>query len=258
MLSIEAIECRYGRVAALKGVTLSVAQGEFVALIGPNGAGKTTILRAISGLMPVASGSIAMDGKIISGRPPRDIVRSGIAHSPEERKLWPGLTVLENLQLGAYLRADKAGIDADLARVLALFPRLAERRRQQAGTLSGGEQQMVAVGRALMSKPKLLLLDEPSMGLAPIMVDTLLNAFSEIHRAGTAILLIEQNAFLALSIAGRAYVLNNGAIAREGEARSLLADPTVQSTYLGGRARNPAVVVRPEDRPSSHAVSTQL
>jgi len=216
--------------------SLVVDAGELVALVGANGAGKTTLLRAISGLMPIASGSIQLEDGRIDGLAPRQIVRRGVAHCPEERKLWPALTVGENLSLGAYTRSDRQGIAADMARVLELFPRLAERHRQLAGTLSGGEQQMVAIGRALMCRPRLLMLDEPTLGLAPIVIDSLMKTIQEINRAGTAVLLVEQNAQLALGMAGRAYVIESGVVVREGTGRALLADPEVKAAYLG-RAR---------------------
>ena len=233
MLRVEQLACRYGRVSALKDASLAVGAGELVALVGANGAGKSTLLRAISGLMKAAAGSITLDGQRIDGLAAAAIVRRGLAHCPEERKLWPALSVAENLQLGAYTRRDSEGIAQDLQRVYALFPRLQERHRQLAGTLSGGEQQMVAIGRALMCRPRLLMLDEPSLGLAPIMIESLVGAIRDIHRSGTAILLVEQNAYLALGMADRAYVLEAGVVVREGTGRELMADPAVRASYLG-------------------------
>lgn len=233
VLRLEAVSCRYGGFRALDGATLSVGANEFVALVGANGAGKTTLLRAISGIVKPTDGSITFDGKQIAGSSPRDIVRLGVAHCPEERKLWPRLTVLENLTLGAFTRNDRAEIAIDLEKVFATFPRLAERRRQEAGTLSGGEQQMVAVGRALMSRPRLLMLDEPTLGLAPIVIEALFQTIREIHRAGASILLVEQNAALALGHAQRAYVIQAGVIVNEGSGTALLADPSIQESYLG-------------------------
>ena len=233
MLRVEKIACRYGRVAALQNASLYVDAGELVALVGSNGAGKTTLLRAISGLMKLATGTISLDGERIDGLAAGAIVRRGVAHCPEERKLWPALTVAENVLLGAYTRKDKGGIAADLERVHALFPRLRERHKQLAGTLSGGEQQMAAIGRALMSRPRMLMLDEPSLGLAPIMIESLVNAIKDINQAGTAVLLVEQNAYLALGMAGRAYVLEAGVVVREGTGSDLMSDPIVQASYLG-------------------------
>ena len=199
MLSVEAISCRYRAVSALRGVSIAVGAGEFVALVGANGAGKTTLLRAISGLTPPFEGTIRFDGKRIDTASPADIVRAGIAQSPEERKIWPNLSVEEHLRLGAFSRRDGVGIRDDVERIHAIFPRLAERRKQLAGTLSGGEQQMVAIGRALMSRPRLLLLDEPSLGLAPLMVAQVVETIRAIHRDGTAILMVEQNATVRLA-----------------------------------------------------------
>ncbi len=233
MLRVDHIACRYGRIGAVHDASLVVDAGELVALVGANGAGKTTLLRAISGLMPIASGGIHLQNVRIDGLSPREIVRRGVAQCPEERKLWPALTVGENLSMGAYTRTDKPGIASDMARVLELFPRLAERHRQLAGTLSGGEQQMVAIGRALMCRPRLLMLDEPTLGLAPIVIESLMKTIQDINRAGTAVLLVEQNAQLALGMASRAYVIESGVIVREGTGSALLADPDVQAAYLG-------------------------
>jgi branched-chain amino acid transport system ATP-binding protein len=234
MLRIDAITCRYGHVGALRGVSIALGAGEFVALVGANGAGKTTLLRAVSGLTPPAEGEIHFEGKRIDRATPAEIVRCGIAHAPEERKIWPQLSVAEHLRLGAFLRTDAAEIRRDIERVETIFPRLAERRKQLAGTLSGGEQQMVAIGRALMSRPRLLLLDEPTLGLAPIIVAQVIETVRAIHRDGTAILIVEQNAAVALRHADRAYVLENGTVAKQGAASALLSDPAVQRAYLGG------------------------
>jgi branched-chain amino acid transport system ATP-binding protein len=234
MLSIEAISCRYRTVTALRSVTMTVGAGEFVALVGANGAGKTTLLRSISGLTPPFEGTILFEGKRIDRASPAEIVRLGIAHSPEERKIWPQLSVEEHLRLGAFSRRDAAAIRSDIERIGMIFPRLAERRKQLAGTLSGGEQQMVAIGRALMSRPRLLLLDEPSLGLAPMVVAQVIDTICAIHREGTAILMVEQNAAVALQHASRAYVLENGVVAKKGPAAELLRDPDVKRAYLGG------------------------
>ena len=239
MLKVERLACRYGRVGALQDASVTVGAGELVALVGANGAGKTTLLRAISGLMKIASGSIMLDGERIDGLAAGAIVRRGLAHCPEERKLWPALTVAENLSLGAYTRRDRNGIASDLDRVYALFPRLQERQQQLAATLSGGEQQMVAIGRALMCRPRLLMLDEPSLGLAPIMIESLVGAIKDINRAGTAVLLVEQNAYLALGMAHRAYVLDAGVVVREGGGKELMLDPIVRTSYLGRPAERP-------------------
>ena len=242
MLRIDRVACRYGALTAVRDASLAVGAGELVALVGSNGAGKTTLLRAISGLMPVADGRITLDDVRIDGSSPASIVRRGVAHCPEERQLWPMLTVAQNLALGAYTRRDRAAMAVDLARVHELFPRLAERRGQLAGTLSGGEQQMVAIGRALMSRPRLLLLDEPTLGLAPIAIEALMGAIVAVHEAGTAVLLVEQNAVLALRMADRAYLIVAGSVIREGTGAALLADPVVQASYLGqpSRARHAA------------------
>lgn len=233
LLEIDNLVLRYGRIEALHGITMRVGEGEVVALIGANGAGKTTTMRAISGLRPVHSGTIRFNGEDITNlRADLRVVR-GICQSPEGRGVFPGMTVLENLDMGAYTRRDRAGIAADLERVFGLFPRLAERRKQLGGTLSGGEQQMLAVGRALMSRPKLLLLDEPSMGLAPMVIQQIFNIITEINEQGTTILLVEQNAQQALSRAHRAYVLETGRLVKEGTGQDLLHDPAVQEAYLG-------------------------
>lgn len=233
LLELQDIKVAYGRIEALHGVSLHVGQGEVVALIGANGAGKTTTMRAISGLRPLAGGRIVFDGEDISRlRPDLRVVR-GLCQSPEGRQVFPGMTVAENLDLGAYTRRDKAGIAADLERVFGLFPRLQERNKQAAGTLSGGEQQMLAMGRALMARPKLLLLDEPSMGLAPMLIQQIFTIITEISQQGTTILVVEQNAQQALSRANRAYVLETGRIVKEGTGADLLHDPGVREAYLG-------------------------
>jgi branched-chain amino acid transport system ATP-binding protein len=233
LLELDNITLLYGRIQALHGVSLQVDEGEIVALIGANGAGKSTTMRAISGLRPVASGSIRFNGEDITRmRADLRVVR-GVCQAPEGRGIFPGMTVLENLDMGAYTRRDRAGIAADLDRVLNLFPRLAERAKQPGGTLSGGEQQMLAVGRALMSRPRLLLLDEPSMGLAPMLIQQIFEIVTEINQQGTTILLVEQNAQQALSRAHRGYVLETGNIVRSGTGAELLHDPAVKEAYLG-------------------------
>jgi branched-chain amino acid transport system ATP-binding protein len=233
LLELKGVDALYGRVRALRGVTINVDQGEVVALIGSNGAGKTTTLRTISGLMHPPSGSIRFDGKDISRMPAHDIVGLGICQSPEGRRLFPRMQVIDNLRMGAFLRNDSAGIQKDMERVFELFPRLKERTTQLAGTLSGGEQQMLAIGRALMSKPKLLMLDEPSLGLAPILVETIFQIVREINAQGIPILLVEQNAHKALEVAHRAYVLETGSIVQSGSGKELLDSPDVQRAYLG-------------------------
>jgi len=234
MLDINNLEVVYGNIKAIKGISLSVNEGEIVTLIGSNGAGKSTTLRAISGLLKPKSGSITFLGEKIEGKEGHEIVAKGICQSPEGRRIFPRMSVSENLDLGAYLRKDREGINADRERVLELFPRLAERINQKAGTMSGGEQQMLAVGRALMGSPKLLLLDEPSMGLAPILVDMIFETIKKINEQGTTILLVEQNALAALNVADRAYVLESGNIKLSGNAKDLISDPEVTKAYLGG------------------------
>jgi branched-chain amino acid transport system ATP-binding protein len=236
LLALEAVEVGYGGIQAVKGVSLEVAQGELVCLIGANGAGKTTTLKGISGLLPVKRGRIRYAGEVITGRPPFAIVRKGLAMVPEGRGVFGALTIEENLAMGAYVRRDAAGIRADIDHVFALFPRLKERRRQTAGTLSGGEQQMLAIARALMSRPKLLLLDEPSMGLAPLMVQKVFDTIVSIAREGMTILLVEQNAKLALEVSGRGYVMESGEITLAGHAATLLDNPAVRAAYLGEMA----------------------
>ena len=232
LLEVEGIDVFYGRVQALHQVTLRVEEGEIVSLIGSNGAGKTTTLRAISGLTPASAGRIQLRGENITRTPAEAIVGKGIGHAPEGRRIFARMTVRENLDLGAYIRKD-GQTRVDLERVFTLFPRLKERQAQLAGTLSGGEQQMLAIGRALMSKPQILLLDEPSLGLAPILVDTIFQVIQDINKAGTTVLLIEQNALKALGVASRAYVLETGRIVKEGPAKVLRESPDVQKAYLG-------------------------
>jgi branched-chain amino acid transport system ATP-binding protein len=232
LLEISDLQTYYGNIAALKGVTLKVEEGEIVTLIGSNGAGKSTTLRSISGLTPPRSGSIRFAGKEISRTPPQDIVRLGISQSPEARRCFQRMTVRENLDMGAYLRRDKE-IDSDMDRVFDLFPRLLEREKQKAGTMSGGEQQMLAIGRALMARPKLLLLDEPSMGIAPILVDRIYETIVEINKQGTTILLVEQNANYGLGVSMRGYVLETGKVALTDASEALRTNPEVQKAYLG-------------------------
>jgi branched-chain amino acid transport system ATP-binding protein len=233
MLEVEDIRTFYGNIEALKGVSLTVEEGEIVTLIGSNGAGKSTTLRSISGLNSPRSGSIRFQGTEIADMPPQEIVELGISQSPEGRHCFPRMTVRENLDLGAYLRRDRSGILEDMERVFELFPRLKERERQKAGTMSGGEQQMLAIGRALMARPKLLLLDEPSMGIAPILVDRIYETVVEINKQGTTILLVEQNANYALGVSHRGYVLETGTVALSDESTSLRENPDVQKAYLG-------------------------
>jgi branched-chain amino acid transport system ATP-binding protein len=233
LLEVHDLHTFYGNIEALKGVSLTVEEGEVVTLIGSNGAGKSTTLRSISGLTPPREGSIRFDGTEIGEVPPQEIVQMGISQSPEGRHVFSRMTVRENLDLGAYLRKDRSDIDRDIERVFALFPRLKERERQKGGTMSGGEQQMLAIGRALMANPKLLLLDEPSMGIAPILVERIYETIAEINRQGTTILLVEQNANYALGVSKRGYVLETGKIALEDESAKLLTNPDVQKAYLG-------------------------
>jgi branched-chain amino acid transport system ATP-binding protein len=233
LLRLEGVHTYYGSIEALKGVSLEVHDGEIVTLIGANGAGKSTTLRSINGLNRPRQGSIEFNGRNITRDPPHDIVRRGISQSPEGRKLFPRMSVLENLEMGAFQRTDRANFKEDMDRVFDLFPRLAERKQQKAGTMSGGEQQMVAMGRALMARPKLLLLDEPSMGLAPIFVERIFEIVREINAQGTPILLVEQNALMALDAANRGYVLETGVIALEGPAKELRENERVRKAYLG-------------------------
>ena len=234
MLEINDINVYYGAIHAIKGISLKVDEGEIVTLIGANGAGKSTTLRTISGLLKPKSGSIKFLGNDIAGMPAHKIVREGISQVPEGRRIFAEMTVQENLELGAFTRTDKDEIKADFKMVFGRFPRLEERRLQQAGTLSGGEQQMLAMGRALMSRPKLLLLDEPSMGLAPLLIREIFNIIVDINKTGTTILLVEQNANMALSIANRAYVLETGRITISGDAKELAASEDIRKAYLGG------------------------
>ncbi|MFB9247945.1 ABC transporter ATP-binding protein [Sphaerisporangium melleum] len=232
LLEVKDMHVHYGKIEAIKGISLEVAEGEIVTLIGANGAGKTTTLKTISGLRPLSSGSVTFDGKDISKLPGHKRVLAGIGQSPEGRGVFPGMTVTENLLMGAYTRT--GDFSKDLDEVFELFPRLAERRNQAGGTMSGGEQQMVAIGRALMSKPKVLLLDEPSMGLAPMLVAQIFSIIKEINNRGTTVLLVEQNAQQALQLAHRAYVLETGRVVKSAPASELLDDPQVREAYLGG------------------------
>ncbi len=232
MLEIENLQVYYGEIRALNGISVRVGDGEIVALLGNNGAGKTTTLRTISGLLRPRSGRVLLEGRSIQSLPPHEIVALGVAHVPEGRRIFNRLTVAENLEMGAYLRSDSA-IREDIARVFNLFPRLEERRGQIAGTLSGGEQQMLAIGRALMGRPRILLLDEPSMGLAPLLVEQIFQTIEDINRQGTTILLVEQNAAIALSVAGRGYVLETGSVVLSGTAADLSEHPDVKRAYLG-------------------------
>ena len=233
VLQVEGIHTFYGTIEALKGISLEVQEGEIVTLIGSNGAGKTTTLRSINGLNHPRRGKIVFQGQDVTTTPPHEIVRRGISQSPEGRKLFPRMSVTENLEMGAFQRTDRAETREDMDRVFTLFPRLAERKSQKAGTMSGGEQQMLAIGRALMARPKLLLLDEPSMGLAPILVEKIFEIVKEIHEQGTPILLVEQNALMALDIASRGYVLETGRIALADDAATLRQNEQVRKAYLG-------------------------
>jgi branched-chain amino acid transport system ATP-binding protein len=235
MLEVRGLRVAYGGIAAVKGIDLDVGPGELVCLIGANGAGKTTTLKAIAGALPPAGGRVLLEGRDATGVPPHELVRRGLALVPEGRGIFARLTVLENLRMGAYCRTDR-DIESDLERVCSLFPRLRERRRQVAGTLSGGEQQMLAIARALMSRPKLLLLDEPSMGLAPMAAQSVFETIREIASGGVTVLLVEQNARAALELARRAYVMESGAIVLSGAAGALLSDPKVREAYLGETA----------------------
>ncbi len=234
MLSVQNLTVHYGAIQALRGVSFEVNQGEIITLIGSNGAGKTTTLHAISNITKKTSGSVIFEGNDVTNTLPDEIVRSGLIHVPEGRRIFSNMSVKENLEMGAYTRKDKAGIKADMEKVFELFPRLKERIKQVGGTLSGGEQQMLAMGRAIMSSPKLLLLDEPSMGLAPLLVDEIFSIIVEINKAGTTILLVEQNAFKALAIAQRAYVLETGSVIKSNDAAILMNDESIKAAYLGG------------------------
>lgn len=233
MLKIENLEVSYGAVQALRGISMEVADGEIVSLIGANGAGKTTALHAVTGLVPIKAGSVEYDGHDLRKIDPSKIVSMGLAHVPEGRQVFTRMTVAENLAMGAYHRKDKKGIEADLERVYERFPRLKERAKQLAGTLSGGEQQMVAMGRAIMSAPNLVVMDEPSMGLSPVLVKEVFDIIQTMHESGITILLVEQNAKMALAISNRAYVLENGRITMSGDANTLLHDDKVRKAYLG-------------------------
>jgi branched-chain amino acid transport system ATP-binding protein len=233
LLEVKNIHSFYGHIHALRGVSLKVEEGEIVTLIGSNGAGKTTTLRSVHGILPPREGRIVFRGKEIQGVPAHDMIERGISQSPEGRKIFHRMTVLENLEMGAYHRNDRGEIEEDMTRVLNLFPRLKERVKQEAGTMSGGEQQMLAIGRSLMGRPKLLLLDEPSMGLAPVLVERIFQVIEEINKQGTTILLVEQNANVALEIATRGYVLETGTIVNAAPAQKLREDPKVREAYLG-------------------------
>ncbi|QHJ00286.1 ATP-binding cassette domain-containing protein [Xylophilus rhododendri] len=233
LLEVRGLRVAYGGIQAVKGIDFTVGKGELVSLIGSNGAGKTTTMKAITAMLPVSGGEVLYRGKSIGGLGAWDLVREGLAMVPEGRGVFARMTIVENLQMGAYIRDDKAGIAADIERIFATFPRLKERRAQLAGTMSGGEQQMLAMGRALMSQPQLLLLDEPSMGLSPIMVDKIFEVIAQVAAQGTTVLLVEQNASRALQIADRAYVMESGLISMQGAAADMLSDPKVRAAYLG-------------------------
>ena len=234
MLNVTDLNVHYGAIEALHGISFEVNEGEIISLIGSNGAGKTTTLHALSNIVKKTRGTVMFEGQDITRLAPDSIVRTGLIQVPEGRRIFANMSVHENLELGAYTRTDRSGIKSDMEKVFTLFPRLKERIRQTGGTLSGGEQQMLAMGRALMSKPKLLLLDEPSMGLAPILVDEIFSIIKEINAEGTTILLVEQNAFKALNIAHRAYILETGSVVKTAEASSLIKDESVKKAYLGG------------------------
>ena len=234
MLELRDVVCRYGQVTAVKGISLKVERGQLVALIGANGAGKTTTLRAISGLLPAAGGTITFDGHDITRASARKILSLGIAHCPEGRHVFPHMTVEENLEMGSYLRKDRKEVAADMERIFEQFPRIAERRQQQAGTLSGGEQQMLAIARALMSKPKLIMFDEPSLGLAPNIVERTFDIITGIRDTGTTVLMVEQNALAALEMCDHAYLLESGSLALSGSGQDLVDNPHVRNAYLAG------------------------
>jgi branched-chain amino acid transport system ATP-binding protein len=233
LLKVSGLKVAYGGIQAVKGVSFEVRAGELVSLIGANGAGKTTTLKAVTGIQPVAAGEIEFMGKTIKGQGAWDLVKQGLVMVPEGRGTFTRMTIVENLQMGAFVRNDKAEIAADIDKVFGIFPRLKERAAQLAGTMSGGEQQMLAMGRALMARPKVLLMDEPSMGLSPIMVDKIFEVVADIHKQGTTILLVEQNASRALALADRGYVMDSGEVTMDGDAKTLLADPRVRAAYLG-------------------------
>jgi len=232
-LKVTGLKVAYGGIQAVKGVTFEVFEGELVSLIGANGAGKTTTLKAVTGIQPSVGGDIEYLGKSIKGQGPWDLVKQGLVMVPEGRGTFTRMTITENLQMGAFIRTDNAQIEADIEKVFGIFPRLKERRNQLAGTMSGGEQQMLAMGRALMAQPKVLLLDEPSMGLSPIMVDKIFEVVNDIHQRGTTVLLVEQNASRALQLASRGYVMDSGEVTMSGDAKALLNDPKVRAAYLG-------------------------
>lgn len=233
LLKVTGLKVSYGGIQAVKGVDFEVREGELVSLIGSNGAGKTTTMKAITGTLPMAGGDIEYLGKSIRGQGPWNLVKQGLAMVPEGRGVFTRMTIIENLQMGAYIRSDKDGIAADMEKMFTIFPRLRERKDQLAGTMSGGEQQMLAMGRALMSRPKVLLLDEPSMGLSPIMVDKIFEVVKDVYAQGVTILLVEQNASRALSIANRGYVMDSGIVTMTGDAQDMLQDPKVRAAYLG-------------------------
>ncbi len=233
LLQVTGLQVAYGGIQAVKGVDFEVREGELVTLIGSNGAGKTTTMKAITGTLPLAGGDIAYMGKSIRGQGPWDLVKQGLAMVPEGRGVFTRMSIMENLYMGAYIRDDKQGIEDDIEKMFAIFPRLKERRTQLAGTMSGGEQQMLAMGRALMSRPKVLLLDEPSMGLSPLMVDKIFEVVQDVYAQGVTVLLVEQNASRALSIANRGYVMESGIITMNGDAKHMLNDPKVRAAYLG-------------------------
>ena len=233
LLKVSGLKVAYGGIQAVKGVSFEVRAGELVSLIGANGAGKTTTLKAITGIQPVAAGDIEFMGRPIKGQGAWDLVKQGLVMVPEGRGTFTRMSIVENLQMGAFVRDDKAGIEADIDKIFGIFPRLKERAQQLAGTMSGGEQQMLAMGRGLMANPKVLLLDEPSMGLSPIMVDKIFEVVNDIHKRGTTVLLVEQNASRALALADRGYVMDSGEVTMSGPAKELLADPRVRAAYLG-------------------------
>ena len=233
LLKVTGLQVAYGGIQAVKGVDFEVREGELVTLIGSNGAGKTTTMKAITGTLPLAGGDIEYLGKSIRGQGPWDLVQQGLAMVPEGRGVFTRMSIMENLYMGAYIRDDKQGIEDDIEKMFAIFPRLKERRTQLAGTMSGGEQQMLAMGRALMSRPKVLLLDEPSMGLSPLMVDKIFEVVQDVYAQGVTVLLVEQNASRALSIANRGYVMESGIITMNGDAKQMLNDPKVRAAYLG-------------------------
>jgi branched-chain amino acid transport system ATP-binding protein len=233
LLQVSGLQVAYGGIQAVKGVDFEVREGELVTLIGSNGAGKTTTMKAITGTLPLAGGDIVYMGKSIRGQGPWDLVKQGLAMVPEGRGVFTRMSIMENLHMGAYIRSDKQGIEDDIEKMFAIFPRLKERRTQLAGTMSGGEQQMLAMGRALMSRPKVLLLDEPSMGLSPLMVDKIFEVVQDVYAQGVTVLLVEQNASRALSIANRGYVMESGIITMHGDAKHMLNDPKVRAAYLG-------------------------